>query len=354
MLPRRAHHNRNARFVIKIPDSAVRTESRTVSCVVQPHKHRLNLQTAESCKGSGHLLHFAITGFGDRILDTIGLSLLGQHGAFERLTHVFCDLESRAYDPSLFAFPDEKVRITREQDVKAVGSKRTDIQPGSSLHPLKIQRFLISQGIMGASLADLEEAFKARAAHLRPCVDIQRLIPDEIAECNGVHLRKSDKIDVEDNEYHGTTSDDLRHIVAALKSEVSSLITRGQSRFFVCSEDMAWKREFEDWLLGAGGVSIRLGAADAVASSRAGFDAVLDFFALSQCKRILQGIGYSTFSMAASLVHDVPLTNFCRKRSTQPSYFLNWWLPLLKEGGIVPQGHRQACDRVILDICVQT
>ncbi|CAL8461166.1 g697 [Coccomyxa elongata] len=206
---------------------------------------------------------------------------------------------------------------------------------------------------MGASLADLEEAFKARAAHLRPCVDIQRLIPDEISECTGVHLRKSDKIDAEDNEYHGTTSDDLRHIMAALKSEVSSLIARGKSRFFVCSEDMAWKREFEGWLLGAGGVSIRLGAADAVASSRAGFDAILDFFALSQCERILQGIGYSTFSMAASLVHDVPLTNFSRKRSTQPSYFLNWWLPLLRHGSVILQGHRQACDRAILDIRVQ-
>ena len=108
MLPRRAHHNRNARFVIKIPDSAVRTESRTVSCVVQPHKHRLNLQTAESCKGSGHLLHFAITGFGDRILDTIGLSLLGQHGAFERLTHVFCD-------PRVARLRSESVRFPRRE-----------------------------------------------------------------------------------------------------------------------------------------------------------------------------------------------------------------------------------------------
>lgn len=335
-------YRQNARIVVKLPDTAVRIDAGVVSRAVKPNT-----------KKNGHLLHFAITGFGDRILDTIGLSLLGQHGTFSRLTHVFCDVDSRSYDPSLFSFPDEKVQIRRERDVDVSGCERTDIQPGSSLHPFKIQRFLISRGILGASVGNLEDAFKSRAAYLRPCLDIQRLIPDDIAECIGVHLRKSDKIDAEDNEYHGTTSDDLRHIMAALKTEVSCLIASGRSRFFVCSEDAGWKREFETWLLRAGGISTRLGAADAVASKRAGFDAVLDFFALSQCERILQGIGYSTFSMAASLVHDIPLTNFCRKPSTQPSYFLNWWLPLLREhGSVVRQNNQQACDRAILDIRV--
>lgn len=344
MQKRRVQHRRDARIIVKLPDSAVRIEPGAIG-------RSLTAKT----QSSRHLLHFAITGFGDRILDTIGLSLLGQHEAFDQLTHVFCDIDSRSYDPTLFSFPDGKVRICRDGDVKVSGSERTDIQPGSSLHPLKIQRFLISRGILGASVANLEEAFKTRAAYLRPCLDIQRLIPDEIAECTGVHLRKSDKIDAEDNEYHGTTSEDLCQIMTALKSEVSSLIARGKTCFFVCSEDMAWKREFEEWLVHAGGVSIRLGAADAAVSERSGFDAVLDFFALSQCERILQGIGYSTFSMAASLLHDVPLTNFGKKHSTQPSYFLNWWLPLLKQqGNVTLQGHRQACDKVILDIRVQS
>jgi hypothetical protein len=39
-------------------------------------------------------------------------------------------------------------------------------------------------------------------------------------------------------------------------------------------------------------------------------DSVLDLFALSQCKEILQGVKYSTFSMTAAIIGNCKLRNY--------------------------------------------
>ena len=46
-----------------------------------------------------------------------------------------------------------------------------------------------------------------------------------------------------------------------------------------------------------------------------GYEALVDFFALSRCPRIIQMTKYSTYSMAAAIVGDLPLVNLYRGES---------------------------------------
>ena len=45
-----------------------------------------------------------------------------------------------------------------------------------------------------------------------------------------------------------------------------------------------------------------------------GYEALVDFFALSRCMRIIQMTKYSTYSLAAAMVGDIPLVNLYEGR----------------------------------------
>ncbi len=101
-------------------------------------------------------------------------------------------------------------------------------------------------------------------------------------------------------------------------------------RFYVCSEDACWRNDMHAF--------IRRRAPDAellspdfsrVEDTSDNLHAVVDMFALSQCDCILQGIGYSTFSMVASMIRGIPIFNFSKRAKFRPTYYVNWWKPLL-------------------------
>ena len=62
--------------------------------------------------------------------------------------------------------------------------------------------------------------------------------------------------------------------------------------------------------LKARGGDVALSAPVAEYSDMEGYEALVDFFALSRCKKIVQMTKYSTFSMAAAMIGNVPLLNF--------------------------------------------
>jgi hypothetical protein len=98
-----------------------------------------------------------------------------------------------------------------------------------------------------------------------------------------------------------------------LKREVKTKIETGEwLSFFVCSDDYSFKLEFETWLK-----SIRYDVRIIEMPTGQQFDhdyhgasAVLDLFALSMCKCVVQGIAYSSFSVFAAIKGKVPLYNF--------------------------------------------
>ena len=60
-----------------------------------------------------------------------------------------------------------------------------------------------------------------------------------------------------------------------------------------------------------------------------GYAALVDFFALAKCKRIVQMTKYTTFSLAAALTGDVPLLNFYRNES-DAGHRLDIWRSVLR------------------------
>jgi hypothetical protein len=83
---------------------------------------------------------------------------------------------------------------------------------------------------------------------------------------------------------------------------------------FLCSDDASYKDKFL--------MRIRSKGGDIVAASPPppyrhlpGYEALVDFFALSRSSRIIQMTKYSTYSLAAAMVGGIPLINFYAEKS---------------------------------------
>ncbi len=273
--------------------------------------------------------YFTYTGFGDIVLDLIGIATWI---AMDASLHVFFVLNnnrkpaSRVYDMSLFKFEDKRMNLMDSHmgGLKPnSGVKTIKAAPGCSIHPCNITK------MTSAPVEMVCEEFKRNAHRLKASTLIANAMPTSLSEVIGIHLRRSDKIGERDP-HHGTTLDEFHSIVFMLKQYVVDEISGGNKQFFVCSEDQAWKKEFAEWIEEKGGEVISATNTNDALTSKRGWGPVLDFFCLTRCKKIIQGIGYSTFSMAASLVGGgTPLVNLHVKAVETPEYYLNWWAPLL-------------------------
>lgn len=298
------------------------------------------------------LVYYVSTGFGDRCLDMCGLAVLREALGCRDANVVFTEQEGTwwgSYDTVLFRAAPVKVSTA----IPCVSNLlRVEGSPGGSLHPTKIVKLLKRYNIRSSLPEDRYwQCFLSHAERLEPSLLIDEHIPANMNEAVGIHLRKSDKV-LDDSPQHGTTTKEFHDIIAALKSDVTERIREGQRTFFICSEDPLWRSEFEVWLLGikSDAVILKPGKASSVLQNISGVDAVLDFFCLARCKIILQGIGYSTFSMAASLVAGrVPLVNYSSEvRSSM--YLLNWWAPALNLISRFDGAGNDSCDPYVTEI----
>jgi len=94
---------------------------------------------------------------------------------------------------------------------------------------------------------------------------------------------------------------------------IDCCIARGEP-VFVCSDDASYRTALLDRIRFKGGDGV---AANPAARYRRepGYGALVDFFSLSRCKRIIQMTKYSTFSIAASITGNIPLVNLYRDDS---------------------------------------
>jgi hypothetical protein len=272
--------------------------------------------------------YYTYTGFGDVVLDLIGIATWV---ALNPSLHIFFVFNNnrkpanRVYDMSLFKYEDKRMNLMESHmgGLKSnSGVKTIKGAPGCSIHPQKISE------TTDTPYERTRDDFLKNAYRLRPCTLITNALPN-LEGCIGIHLRKSDKIGEKDP-HHGTTLEEFDSIVFMMKEYIKDEISGGNKRYFVCSEDRAWRRQFVEWLEEVGGEVVSPSETNDALSTKRGWESILDFFCLTKCQKIIQGIGYSTFSMAASLVGGgIPLVNLHMKAVEKPEYFLNWWAPLL-------------------------
>ncbi|MEM9408521.1 MAG: hypothetical protein AAGA81_20990 [Acidobacteriota bacterium] len=160
------------------------------------------------------------------------------------------------------------------------------------------------------TLEEIVETYRGVAADTVPSPDVVEGIPADIASRVGVHVRLTDKVLPDDQSEVA-----FEMSIATWKSiEASGLryleqaVERGE-KFFICSDDLAYRDELIERVQALGGDAV-CASVPAQHGDRAGYPALVDFFGLTRCARVVQMTKYSTFSIAAALSGELALRNF--------------------------------------------
>lgn len=275
----------------------------------------------------------AVSGLGDRLLDGIGYATLCR-------TLGYADRPKIAWDSGQTDFNRARNRSSygkeqfatlpwtpvSEADIVRGVTTFSGHTPGFSFFPEAIESVLLESG-SESRFREIVDAFVSLATEITPSPAIRAVMPADIGEAVGIHLRKSDKIAQRvDGCGHEVTVSEFVQTMSKLVDYVLTTYPKG-TKFFVCSEDDAHKKEFKSFLRGASFVCIELGEDRGGGASAD----LADFFALSMCSTVVQGIKYSTFSAVAAIVGRKPLINLADFERTKNH--TNVWAPLLVNYG---------------------
>lgn len=157
------------------------------------------------------------------------------------------------------------------------------------------------------SHSDVLDRYGLVARSTTPSFKIVAGIPHDIRDRVGVHIRLTDKL-VSSEEEFSMSRETWHRIEAGVLRYLHQCVADG-TPVFVCSDDREYMHSIVEDLRARGG-DVAVSAPVAKYAGPAGYEALVDFFALSRCRQIVQMTKYSTFSMAAAMIGNVPLMNF--------------------------------------------
>jgi len=170
------------------------------------------------------------------------------------------------------------------------------------------------------SLNYIIKIFIKMSENIKPSEEIELFIPNNLNNCYGIHLRRTDKIKSiidynirKKNNRHNWVNNDDEYciIIDKIKNYILECIkNNSDSQFFIASEDNEYKKYFENWIIENNGNIIKIGD---IQDKDDSFIPVLELFCLSRCKEIIQGIKYSSFSVISSLIGNKKIINFCEE-----------------------------------------
>lgn len=248
-------------------------------------------------------------GLGDKLLDVYGfLTWSRAHdGAIEPVldwctTDDYQPWGNARYHPDLFAFP---CRLGQGPEDVVV----TSTDPSASFCPERVQ------GYLRASSAEMPSQYVETAASIRVSPRVVKKAPPAIESCVGIHLRRKDKVRSGGDLRHETEPEELGKLMEDVWKYVDELLAHGTRHFFVCGDDAEVINEFRDKLL-AKDSSVHIALPDYESCELPGEADVLDWYCLTRCWKIVQGIKYSSFSVSAAVASQAPLVNFANHEST--------------------------------------
>jgi hypothetical protein len=297
---------------------------------------------------------FIQNGLGDRILDTIGASVIRL-----LLSGIPIEIKTRNhqrnrdhYDPRLIDISALNVAWSRAVGDDDDDHHRTEIkqelvndQPSVTLSPYNVHTFLGKYSAAATptprhyTYDEVINAYINMASRIQPSPVISKYIPEGLESHIGIHLRRTDKIVENPDASHEMTPVEYDVIITRLKLYVQEYISTQRpdetTYFYVLSDDEVYKDEFIQYLHTVGNDANRniqvtttseRDIPEHIRQTYAGAYPVLEFFALQRCKMIIQCAKYSTFSMAAALISQKPLVNFT---DAFPEWLLLVWKPCL-------------------------
>lgn len=289
-------------------------------------------------------------GFGDKLLDITGLSTLAELLGIQVEIHwILLEKKERfAYSPSL-------ISIEEVPHVYIVPRRS-----GTSANTLELPTSgVFSPSIVQQAIASLDQRVdhdsqllfitskwlrNLRKITLNP--EVSALVPPDIDNSIGIHLRRSDKLR---NDGMLSWNDmDLQHynkMMNRMMQSITDLIANHNTlqsaplSFYICSEDQPFKKSFAEWLSRTAdaygkGEDVLIVTIDKdsipkrLLTDISNVYDVVEWYALTRCKCIYQGINYSTYSMTASMFADIPLHNFTETCSKD--WLTHLWKPCLK------------------------
>ena len=306
------------------------------------YKRTLNATNANLCME----VH---NGFGDRMMDIIGLS-----------TWVYIKSESPRKIPQVLWRSDPS-NPSRQYDTRVVdltalsslvrlgaptGETRCSIQntdAGVLFNPYNVLRLIRTEDEIFRQprehetlLVEIAQMYIALARRIKLNPNISSYVPKECRLAHAIHLRRTDKLRQVASDVRLETNIHEEHIIMdRVWTIVHDTIGRNSdvTYFYVLSDDPPFKEQFiKDMKSRYDSTRLQVVSTsedDLPSEFRSGYDnaySMFDFFCLSQCRSIIQATRYSTFSTLAAIISQNPLHNVV---DPVPECLLNIWKPCL-------------------------
>jgi hypothetical protein len=275
-------------------------------------------------------------GLGDKFLDLIGFCIICKYLNYN--PHIIFSNDAvfpwgtNHYDIRLFDFND-LTGFNGLNEIKFIDSHCNFYinapNPSMSLSPYKVYSFI--KQFIPVSFEIISNDFIN--SKIKPSHAILSNIPKDIDSAYGIHLRKSDKLHVNENTCnfsHENSLNEFGIIIHHLLEDVTNIIINESNvKFLIVSEDNVWKKEISDIIIDISNKynkNIKLLEINYENENKySNYNSVLDMFCLSKCKEILQGVKYSTFSILAALIGNNKLRNYALYTDSYDFCLIHAW-----------------------------
>ena len=245
-------------------------------------------------------------GLGDRLSALVCYKVICDYKGYELLMYNTCDEDDRCYNFQSF--------------IEFEGLEYTD-------DPTDFDDYINHYGyishlhcneILKISPEEVYKKYVETFRKIKPTEIVKSYLPDEpLDDVYGIHLRKGDKIQsipFFTFSHHATTQDEFDTVIEKLLADVKNIIeTEDNPKFLVVSESQPWRKEFIGKMRSFGNFTL-IEVKDVPKNTHKGIESIVDFFALAQCKKLFMGIGFSVFTIAASIIGDKPLVTYMNKQ----------------------------------------
>jgi hypothetical protein len=297
---------------VEIPTIETLTENGRKNLEPEENEENDNLQLLDE------FWYESFTGLGDRIIDLIGLKLISD------ITHKTIINVWRSDHPiwkydlnSLNLDFLSRIKIMPHENIKKLKKK---LQLKSNSTAQEMNPFTIARAMKIQKWEKLINKYKKIPKEIKFRDNITQRLPLNIKKATVLHMRKSDKI-TETETTFSITKKELDFLLKDLFYYCQKEISNGDKYFFIASEDFTWKKEISSIIEKMGGTILTTNYKEIDG-------AILDLAIMANAKKIFQGTNFSTLSIVASMIGNVPLYNFSSNKFYTSS-LLRLWKPFI-------------------------
>jgi hypothetical protein len=264
-------------------------------------------------------------GVGDRLCDIIGSYIISKYLGY-KLNVLFNPVVGTKhdwgindiFDIRLFDFNNDNIIIfNNENDCK--NNYKYFIKIGnasSSSSPYNLYKFInnINKDITFNEIIDNYCIYAKEI--IKPSKIIEDNIPENLNNSYGIHLRKTDKVNNNVHDIrHLSTIEEFNIMSNVLFTDICNIIlTEDNPSFLLTSDENNWKEYFKNQLLKFANDNNKtinfINVNYNNSNTYDNYNAILDLFCLSKCKKIFQDVKYSSFSLIASIIGNNEIINY--------------------------------------------